>query len=82
MKKWDSPFLKQLQLLPWSISEFRLVPVKKFNIAELFVGDTHKTDIAILRQKRFDTLFMNLGILHTGAMTDIDGKLKHRESVF
>lgn len=34
------------------------------------------------RQKRLHTLYMDRGVLATGTMADINGKLEHRKAVF
>ena len=78
---WNSPFLKQLQLLPWSIWELRLVAIEKLYVAELFVGDAHDADLAELWQHGFDPLAVNLCILHAGTVAHIDGELKHGEPI-
>ena len=79
--KQESPFLKQLQLLTWSVWQLWLVPIKQFYVTELLVGDTHDANFSELWQYGFYSFPMNLGILHAGTMADVDGELEHRESI-
>ena len=51
-------------------------------LPELFVRDAHDPYVTRLRQKRLHPLDMHVRVLATGAMTHIDGKLEHRETVF
>lgn len=81
MKKWIPPFLKQLELLTWSIWNLWLGSKKKFNIAKLFISYTHNTHFSKLRQYGFHAFTMDFSIFHTGAMTDVDGELEHGKSI-
>ena len=81
LRRWNSPFLKQFQLLAWGIGLLRLGAIKQLYVAELLVGDAHDAYLAKLWQYGFYSLFMNFRILHAGTMTDIDGKLKHGEAI-
>ena len=74
--------LKQLQLLSGRIGKLWLGAVIQFDVAKLFVGDADDADISELWQKRFHTFFVYFGVFHTGAMANVDGKLKHRKTVF
>ena len=46
---WDSPFLKEFELLAWRIRYLWLSAKKEFNIGELFVGYAHNTNFTKLR---------------------------------
>ena len=48
-ERWDSPFLKQLQLLAWGIRQLGLGAIKQLNITELLIGDAHDSYLAKLR---------------------------------
>lgn len=74
--------LKQFQLLSGRIGALWFRSVENINVAKLFVGDTDDTDIPELGKKRLHPFFMHFGIFHTGAVADVDGKLKHRKAVF
>ena len=51
-------------------------------LPELFVRDAHDPYVTRLRQKRLHPLDMHVRVLATGAMTHVDRKLEHRETVF
>lgn len=59
----------------------RLLAIKKLNVFELFVGDGKNAYFAIFRHQSLDAADMYGGILATGTMAHIDGKLEHREAV-
>lgn len=73
--------LKKFKLLPWRIWLERFFAIKKVNISELFIGDTHYSYFSILGKKRLYSLDMYFGILHTCTMANINRKLKHCEAV-
>ncbi len=81
MKKWNPPFLKQLELLTWCIRCLGLASKIQFNVGELFVSNAYDTHFTKLRQYGLHTFTMNFGIFHTGTMADVDGKLEHGESI-
>lgn len=58
-----------------------LLAIKKLNVFELFVGDGKNAYFAIFRHQSLDAADMYGGVLATGTMAHVDGKLKHREPV-
>lgn len=70
-------FLKQLQLLVWSIRTLRNCSIEKLDVRKLLVSDAHHSHFSMLRYETSDTPHMYLRILHAGTMAHIDGKLKH-----
>lgn len=81
MKEWIPPFLKQLELLTWSIWNLWFGSKEKFDIAKLFISYTHNPYFAKLWQYCFYSFPMNFCIFHTGTMTDVDGKLEHGKAI-
>ena len=81
MEEWIPPFLKQLELLTWSIWNLWFGSKEKFDIAKLFISYTHNPHFSKLRQYGFYAFTMDFSIFHTGTMTHIDGELKHGESI-
>ena len=79
--RWDSPFLKEFQLLTRSIRLLRLGTKEQFDVAKLLVGNAHDTDLAEFRQNGFHPFAMHLSVLHAGAMTHVDRELKHGEAI-
>ena len=79
--EWNSPFLKQFQLLPWRIGLLGFSAEKQLNVSKLFVSDAQNSNLTKFGQDGFHSFSVNLCILHTGAMTNINGKLKHGEPV-
>lgn len=57
------------------------MPVENLNITKLLVGYAENAHIAKFGQKRLYAFNVYRGILHAGAMTHIDRKLKHGEPV-
>lgn len=73
--------LEQLQLLR-SFSPFNLFLARKnFHLPELLVGDADYSNLPGGRQGGFGPFDVHFGILAGGAMTQIDGELKHRKAV-
>ena len=58
-----------------------LFPIKHFYFAKLLIGYTNNPDLSKFGKKRFDPLYMHFGILATGAMANVNGKLEHRETI-
>lgn len=56
--------------------------MKHLDIGELFISDAHDGYMTIVWQVVFNSLRVNLGILHAGTMADIHRELEHAESVF
>ena len=79
--RWNSPFLKQFQLLAWGIGLLRLCAKEQLDVTKLFVCDAHDANLAKLRQNCFHPFSMHLCILHTGTMADVNGELEHGEAV-
>lgn len=73
--------LKEFELYAWRSGWFLLPPMEQLDVPELLVGDGEQADFAKLGDKRTNPLKMDIGILGTGAMTDVDGKLKHDETI-
>ena len=72
---------KQLQLLAWCVYRLRLAITENLHLTKLFVGDTQDADVAKLRHERLHPLDVDFSILTAWAMSQIDGKLKHRETI-
>lgn len=80
-KRRIPPFLKQLQLLTWSIGRLWLGTKKELYVTKLLVSDAHDSHLSEFWQHGFYPFAMNLCILHAGTMAHVDGKLKHGEPV-
>ena len=81
MSKWDSPFLKQFELLARRIGLLWLATEKQLYVAKLLVGDAQNADLAKFGKHGFHTPAVYFSILHAGTVTDVDGELKHGEAV-
>lgn len=73
--------LKQFQLLAGSIDLLYLFTTKQLYVSELFVCDAYYSYLPVLRQKRFDPIFVYLGIFATHTMAHVYGELEHGKSV-
>ena len=84
---WDLLFLlrncelEEFKLLTRSIRLLKPLPMKNLKIAKLLICNTKYTYLTKLGKKRFHTLDMHLCILHACTMPEVNGKLKHRESI-
>ena len=47
-KWWNSPFLKQFQLLTWCVGLLGFGAEEELNVAKLFVRDAHNTNLSEL----------------------------------
>ena len=59
----------------------RFVSIEQFDVPKLFIGDAENADFPKLWQKGLYPFAMNLCILHTGAMADVDGELEHGKTI-
>ena len=75
------PNSKQLQLLTRGVHRLRLAVAENLHLTKLLVGDTQYADVAKLRHERLYPLDVDLGILTAWTMSQIDGKLKHCETI-
>ena len=75
------PISKQLQLLARCVNRFRLAVTENLHVAKLFVGDTQNADVAKLGHERLHPLDMHFGVLIAWAMSQINRKLEHGESI-
>lgn len=55
--------------------------VEEFYLCELLVRYAQYPDMSVGGQDGFDSLDVDSGIVHRGAMAYVDGKLKHGESI-
>ena len=72
---------KQLQLLAWRVDRLGLAVAENLHLAKLFVGDAYDTNVAKLGHERLHPLDVYLGVFPAWTMSQIDGKLEHRETV-
>lgn len=77
----ETYLLEQFELLARSVRFYGFMSIKYLYVAKLFVGYAEDSNIAKFGQERLYTLNVYCGILHAGAMADIDRKLEHGESV-
>ena len=54
----------------------------ELNISKLFVSDTKYSYFSYFRKQSTDSFHVYFSVFHTGAMTYVDGKLEHCESIF
>lgn len=59
----------------------RIFSEKYLHHTELLIGDGQYTNISFRRQKPFNSFNMDIRIFSARAMPDINGKLKHGETV-
>ncbi len=74
--------LKQFQLLRgvWKLLFF--LTIEQFHHSELFIGNGHDADMAFRREYFLYTFDVYISIFTTTAMSEVNGKLKHAESIF
>ena len=77
----NSRFLEQFKLLAWRIRDLWLIAIKQLYVSKLFVCYANYPNFPISWQKRFHSFFMNLCILQTCTMTNINRELKHGKSI-
>lgn len=73
---------KQLQLLSGSVHALWLLAVEYLYVSKLLIGDAEYPDLSVFWQEGFNSLDVNVGIFLTRTMTNVNGKLKHGETVF
>ena len=74
-------FLEQLQLLFHLRTHRSTLSIEQFHAAKLLIGNVHYSYLSLFRQHTLNSGNMYLRILIRGAMAQIDGKLKHSETV-
>ena len=74
-------FLKQLQLLNRLINLYLFATFKNLHISKLLVRDPENTDLTEWGHPFLDTCYMNICVLRTRAVTQINTELKHSEPV-
>ena len=73
--------LEEFELLAWGIGLYGLAGIENLHVGKLFIGDAEHAYMATFWQDGPYTPHVHLGVLHTGAVAQIDGELKHGEAI-
>ena len=58
-----------------------MLAVEQEHVGELLVRNAHDANLSIFRQGALHPPYMHVGILRTRAMAQVNGELKHRETI-
>ena len=72
---------KQLKLLRFALGLALFLARKDFHFAKLFVGDAKYPHVTVRRQHFLYASYMHISHFFAWAVADIDGKLKHSETI-